>query len=665
MRGKHENAVYFFAILGLIIVAAVVFSPNFHGGAKVEGEGSVEVDVLSSPQEAQNLAGEAFIGRMTCSDSDGGKKYYQVGYVSGYRWISGMRKAYKYPDNCITSGTHKGELREWYCDGNTPKSVFKKCPYGCADNACKPAPKEVCTCTDSDGGKDYYTLGSATKECKGPDATSSIVLKKDECAYCTGLAPEPVTCGAVVEYYCYNNDIQSETHVCEYGCSNGACIKEPQIECTDSDSGKAYYTKGTTIGMSYPSGTIVNKTDFCSSDLILHEYYCYYNITTNIVVDTEWNCPYGCQDGACIQEQITCTDSDGEDYYTLGYVNYVWNGISETVYDNCIYWNITDPKINGYLEERVCRDGKYDTVAYTCPNGCQDGVCICPANCVCTNSATECPANQTIGCYDSDGGKDYRKKGSVSGYKDGKYTFTDICIGGSPLPNGLDPGIGEYFCYSSTFPDWVAVMCSEGCKDGVCYGDISVPKCTDSDGNNIYTKGSAQTELGTGQGDCCINQWGGSCVDEGTKIREGICKDGPLEIGDWSYTNAEYDCPNGCQDGACIKEPQIECTDSDGGVNPYVGGFCTDSRGTFYDSCLTQDGAKSEEDGAYVYEVFCLTDEMVEHCKQYNSVEYCDKLPRQCYGVSLLPTPGLAWTYFDRDEKYFCPTSCINGTCIR
>lgn len=514
MKRKHENAVYFFAILGLIIVAAVVFSPNFPEGAKVsEGERSVEVDVLSSPEEAQNLAGEAFSGRITCSDSDGGKKYYQVGYVSGYRWISGKYAAYKYFDKCITSGEHKGELKEWYCDGNKPTNIYKNCPYGCENvvverlgtsiGKCKPEPQEVCTCTDSDGGNYPYEFGNVQKECKS-EQTSSIVLKRDECMYCTGLAPEPVTCGAVVEYYCYNNDIQSETHVCEYGCSNGACIKEPQIECTDSDSGKAYYTKGTTIGMSYPSGTITNETDFCSSDLILHEFSCYYNITTNIVVETEWNCPYGCQDGACIQEpQITCTDSDGENYYILGYVTYVVNGISETFYDNCIYWNTTDPKSNGYLEERVCRDGKYDTVAYSCPNGCNNGVCICPANCSCTNTAMECLANQTVGCYDSDGR-----------------------------------------------------------------------------------------------------------------------------------------------------------------VNPYVGGSCTDSRGIFYDGCLTQDGTKSEGSGAYVYETFCLTDEMVEHCKQYNSVEYCDNLPRQCYGVSLLPTPGLAWTYFDRDEKYFCANSCINGTCV-
>ncbi len=245
MKKKDEQAIYFFTFLALIIVLLVVFSPNFPEGVSKssEEEDYIEIDVLIAPEEAQNLAGEAFTGKMTCSDSDGGKKYYQIGYVRGYRWIERQYKAYRYFDSCITWGTHKGELKEWYCDGNRPTNIYKECPYECKKvwvekfktdiGVCKPKPPEVCTCTDSDDGKDYYTLGNVTKECKGPDATSSIVMKNDECAYCTGLAPEPVICGAVVEYYCYNNDIQSETHVCKNRCENSTCVDDKVVETSE------------------------------------------------------------------------------------------------------------------------------------------------------------------------------------------------------------------------------------------------------------------------------------------------------------------------------------------------------------------------------------------------------------------------------------------------
>lgn len=73
------------------------------------------------------------------------------------------------------------------------------------------------TCADTDNGKNYYVKGTITK---------GIVSYTDECAYCTGFYPSPVTCGAVKEYYCENNEIKSETYVCPSGntCEDGACI---------------------------------------------------------------------------------------------------------------------------------------------------------------------------------------------------------------------------------------------------------------------------------------------------------------------------------------------------------------------------------------------------------------------------------------------------------
>jgi hypothetical protein len=87
------------------------------------------------------------------------------------------------------------------------------CPQDCQSN--------VSTCTDSDGGMNYYVKGTAT---------SGSTTKTDQCNYCTGAClpgyPCNPTCGAVDEYYCKGNDIQSTTFICPNGCVDGACVNQ-------------------------------------------------------------------------------------------------------------------------------------------------------------------------------------------------------------------------------------------------------------------------------------------------------------------------------------------------------------------------------------------------------------------------------------------------------
>ncbi len=103
-------------------------------------------------------------------------------------------------------------------------------PVACVDNKCTYVGTE---CTDSDGGRDYYKKGTVT--------LSSGVSRTDTCTYCTGLAPSPVYCGAVVEYYCEGNQIKSETFVCPNGCKDGACVsatRELNIDITSPGDGE-------------------------------------------------------------------------------------------------------------------------------------------------------------------------------------------------------------------------------------------------------------------------------------------------------------------------------------------------------------------------------------------------------------------------------------------
>ena len=73
--------------------------------------------------------------------------------------------------------------------------------------------------------------------------------------------------------------------------------------CTDSDGGKNYSVKGTTYGPH------VNNTDTCYQDGIgLQEQYC--NSLGTQSADY-YNCPNGCEDGACVQS-VACPDIDSK-----------------------------------------------------------------------------------------------------------------------------------------------------------------------------------------------------------------------------------------------------------------------------------------------------------------------------------------------------------------
>jgi PKD repeat protein len=62
--------------------------------------------------------------------------------------------------------------------------------------------------------------------------------------------------------------------------------------CTDSDGGKNYYQKGVVT----TAGGSVQLPDFCDNDTVLIEHFCKDNVNPGW---ERYNCPNGCQDGAC------------------------------------------------------------------------------------------------------------------------------------------------------------------------------------------------------------------------------------------------------------------------------------------------------------------------------------------------------------------------------
>ncbi len=378
---------------------------------------------------------------VTCLDSDGGKDYYLKGEVK--RTVFGREQS-EVEDRCIGK-----DVREVYCDDVELRYTYYNCPNGCKNGAC-------IKCTDSDGGKNYYVKGyiineegiRSDDECNpGPDTTSNTLLEY----YCTGNLQEPAL------------GIKFE---CPYGCKDGACeqeIKTPPINktCTDSDGGKDYYVFGRTRYGAPSMGDI--DYDTCINSDILSEQYC---PSPSEKSNELYNCPHGCRDGECLNESISskCTDSDGgKNYYVKGTLT---SQAGETFTDFCKEDTIsTVPLETGpILNEMYCYDDySYSSAEYRCPHGCKDGACIKPY------------------CYDSDGGRDYYKKGfinatsfivknslvedyctnhklDVSAYKDysGKYLIENYC----KEEHTLNP-VGAFTVYE----------CPEGCENGKCIGE--------------------------------------------------------------------------------------------------------------------------------------------------------------------------------------------------
>ena len=100
----------------------------------------------------------------------------------------------------------------------------------------------------------------------------------------------------------------------------------------------------------------------------------------------------------------------------------------------------------------ICQDGASQKVWYPCQNygqgyTCQSGACVY----VGTDANT---------CTDSDNGKSYYNKGTMSGRSgESTYEFTDNCLDSTRL--------AEYYC-TGVIPQANYITCDTQCSDSVC-----------------------------------------------------------------------------------------------------------------------------------------------------------------------------------------------------
>ncbi len=235
----------------------------------------------------------------------------------------------------------------------------------------------------------------------------------------------------------------------------------------------------------------------------------------------------------------TCLDSDGGrwDYSNSGTVSLKDSGsLVKEKSDSCS---------GNVLTEYYCYEDSYGRV--TMGSKTYD----------CSEEGKVCEGGECVGdvtCSETDSRVDYNNKGETCLNDNCKQ---DSCIS--------DTELVEYYCFTNGKERSSKIYsCSvEGkvCEHGACVEE-TVSECTDSDGGkDIYVKGLAK-EGSNGVEDKCVlkgttNTFVSSCsADENCAVWEGYCNE-------QGYLRSEIlDCPNGCVDGACVKENNTPCVEA-------------------------------------------------------------------------------------------------------
>jgi len=304
-----------------------------------------------------------------------------------------------------------------------------------------------------------------------------------------------------------------------------ANVSAQQAECTDSDSGKNYYTKGTTMGLA-ADGILTTRVDSCwpsnyygdGYDYVA-EWFCWNNSEDGktYAINTNEKCIFGCQDGACLSVPTKCTDSDGKSYYVKGRV------ISPDILAGYNY-SSNDHCVGDDLYEGYCIDSVHsaDEIKY-CDFGCKDGACL---------------SGLAI-CTDSDGGLAPNIYGEI--YINGQFVTKDECLSSNVLDECQCAG-GSQQC--------VTIACPNGCKDGTCISSKS-NECSDVYAYSCRNQCFANEEQVTYQ---CIS--GVCCKPQGVIIScIGVSDCQKKEC------NAEYVTDNSGRMGRCEYQTELICND--------------------------------------------------------------------------------------------------------
>jgi len=302
-----------------------------------------------------------------CTDFDGGKNYYLKGQTllsTGANLI----------DNCPTNSPYKPgiTLLEAYCANESPFVVYQEyeCPNGCRDGACIPTST---TCSDYDGGKDYYVKSYGTGIYPINNRNAYYIFNKNCIGGCKKTSNEQFD---AYEDHCYDNNqlneafcgtdgsLQAMGITCPNGCKDGACVLSTDktcsnhAQCSQSCDDIGTNLKWSGIGSNYKSWTGACPSSIygcmtgncCLGQCNLQEGSCFCQ-RTNVVDIYGSVCPSGqtcgndcyCHSSAPIGTEInpydadvkTCIDSEGKTWPTIGEGSaawFLWGGCAKEKY---------------------------------------------------------------------------------------------------------------------------------------------------------------------------------------------------------------------------------------------------------------------------------------------------------------------------------------------
>jgi hypothetical protein len=443
-------------------------------------------------------------------------------------------------------------------------------------------------CSETDAGLDIYNKGSVT------------VPGESMNDYCNMTTDD-----ILIERICdENNQAQDVAFSCPNGCSSGACIQrevgEPAPSCPEN-----WKIRATNFGLDYGTGKdyvdieryVNGNWEMVCSEMVSEEE-CYIGnlefivsivneqqevVTLTLDSPSEFDYKFNDIDDEfvvldsenidfdrdtdeylvasyCKPEPETCTDTDGgKNYYKFGVIDPSAWGEFE---DQCL--DVLE------LLERSCNPTNPDDwgTNYNCPNGCANSACREVTEGTCQESAIR------ISDWDQDG-DDYEIDLEVldggawttlcSGEREGgECDYKEISIKVESISyypkwavlNILNDGV--FYTHQNAFEGNLAnlsdddFLVAKWC-DGVVVEENSTtetnltsPTCTDSDGGlNYYIKGNVNYSKGVVSDGCIV---GG---DHEGWLREITCNGDNMQMND-------YNCPNGCRDGACIPVNAID-----------------------------------------------------------------------------------------------------------
>lgn len=384
--------------------------------------------------------------------------------------------------------------------------------------------------------------------------------------------------------------------------------------CTDTDSGKNYYTKGI-LNSQYTDTYPPTKEDLCLNEIksgqevlfppgatnenTLLEYYCQEFENGDYLVEY-YNCPDGCKDGACLKTEPSCgnhkcedpevglpcesqwgpkciycpedcdhcVETDNGDIYTQGSVTYNWQ---ENILDICFKDSreLSRPELYNTLSESYCAEergintGGAGSKTVECEFGCENGACL--------RTEVSYPS-----CVDSDSGINPEVQGTTKYLKIAKVDqCVDATRGLVRECTGKDCRLYEYYCNEGNqglTPDqpitFNSVICPIGCKDGSCIecqGCLKDNKCYETGvvlGTEYCNKDRVfQTLKGVGANcledyECKINRcYNGVCRPE----CDGCFEENKCLPYGTRTSNQFCDIKGTMQD---LKDEQIECRNS-------------------------------------------------------------------------------------------------------